>query len=153
MWLNEPNRDTGNILSKSSRDTHLFQVKMEHSLRWWHARLQTKPQATKAWGATTDYHSKWSKSERGTQMPYAITYMQNLKYGTNGPLYKTETDSQTQRPFLWLPKGREGGKGMNWESGVSRCKLLHLKQINKSLLYSSGNYIQSPGINHNGKQY
>ena len=49
---------------------------------------------------------------------------------------------------------RGGGGGMDWEFGVSRCKLLHLEWINnKVLLYSTGNYIQSPGINHNGKEY
>ena len=32
-----------------------------------------------------------SKSER--QIPYNITYMWNLKYGTNKPVYKRETDS------------------------------------------------------------
>ena len=43
---------------------------------------------------------------------------------------------------------------MDWEFGVSRCKLLHLEWINnKVLLYSTGNYIQSPGINHRGKEY
>ena len=44
-----------------------------------------------------DYHvdTKWSKSERERQIPYNITYMQNLKYDTNEPIYKTETDSQT----------------------------------------------------------
>ena len=35
------------------------------------------------------------KSERERQIPYDITYMWNLKYGTNEPIYKTETDSQT----------------------------------------------------------
>ena len=30
---------------------------------------------------------------REMQMPYDITYMWNLKYGTNEPIYKTETDS------------------------------------------------------------
>ena len=40
---------------------------------------------------------------------------------------------------------------MNWELGISRCKLLHIKWINnKVLLYSTGNYIQYPLINHNG---
>ena len=34
---------------------------------------------------------------------------------------------------------------------VSRCKLLHLEWINKILLYNIGNYIQSPGIDHDGK--
>ena len=28
-------------------------------------------------------------------IPYDITYIWNLKYGTNGAIYKTETDSQT----------------------------------------------------------
>ena len=43
--------------------------------------------------AAWDYHTKWSKSEREKQIPYDITYMQNLKYDTNEPIYKTETDS------------------------------------------------------------
>ena len=44
----------------------------------------------------------------------------------------------------------EGGR----EFGVGRCKLLHLEWINNNvLLYSTGNYIQSLGINHNGKEY
>ena len=40
-----------------------------------------------------DDHIKWSKSERERQIPYDTTYMQNLKYDTNEPIYKTETDS------------------------------------------------------------
>ena len=36
-----------------------------------------------------------SKSEKERQIPYNIIYMQNLKYGTNEPIYETETDSQT----------------------------------------------------------
>ena len=47
-----------------------------------------------------------------------------------------------------------GRGGMGWESGISRCKLLHLEWINnKVLLYSTGNYIQYSVINHNGKEY
>ena len=43
---------------------------------------------------------------------------------------------------------------MGWEFGGGRCKLLHLEWINnKVLLYSTGSYIQSLGINHNGKEY
>ena len=38
---------------------------------------------------------------------------------------------------------------MKEEFGVSRCKLLHLEGMNsKVLLYSTGNYIQSLGIDH-----
>ena len=42
--------------------------------------------------ATTDYHSKWSKSERAIQISYDKTYMCNLKYDINEPIYKVETD-------------------------------------------------------------
>ena len=61
-----------------------------------------------------------TKSERERQIPYDITYMWNLKYGTKEPMYKTETDSQTQRSDLWLCVGGQwgGGGGMDWEFGV-----------------------------------
>ena len=49
-------------------------------------------------------------------------------------------------------KGEQVGNGMDWELGVSRCKLLHLQWIeNKVLLFGTGNYIQSSGIDHGGK--
>ena len=80
--------------------------------------------------------------------------MWNLKYDTNELIYKTETDSQTQRTDLWLPGGKGGGGGMDWEFGISRCKLLYIEWTNnKVLLCSTGNYIQYPVINHNGKEY
>ena len=44
--------------------------------------------------------------------------------------------------------------GMEWEDGVSRCKLSCLEWINnKVLLYSTENYIQYPRINHNEEEY
>ena len=46
------------------------------------------------------------------------------------------------------------GRGMEWAFGVGRCKLLHLEWINnKVLLYSTGNYVQYPVMNHSGKEY
>ena len=74
------------------------------------------------------------------QIPYDVTYVWNLTFGRNEPVYKTETDSQTQRTDLRLPSGRGMG-GMKWEVGDRRCKLLHIGWINKVLLYSRGNYI------------
>ena len=58
------------------------------------------------------------------------------------------------RTDLWLPrKGGDGG-GKDWEFGISRYKLLYRGRINnKVLLYSTGNYIQCPVINHNGEEY
>lgn len=44
-----------------------------------------------------------------------------------------------------------GGR-MDWEVKVNRCKLLHIEWVNnKVLLYNTGIYIQSPGIDYNGK--
>ena len=54
-------------------------------------------------------------------------------------------------------QGGGGGRGKDWEFGVSRCKLLCIECIgwinNKVLLYSTGNYIKYLVINHNGKEY
>ena len=42
---------------------------------------------------------------------------------------------------------------MDWELEVGRCKPLHLEWITITTYCGTGNYIQSPGINHNGKIY
>ena len=43
---------------------------------------------------------------------------------------------------------------MGWEFGITRCKLLYVEWINsKVLLYSRGNYIPYPVINHKWKEY
>ena len=42
---------------------------------------------------------------------------------------------------------------MDRELRVNRCKLLHLEGINRVLLYSTGNYIQSLGRDHDGRYY
>ena len=87
------------------------------------------------------------------QVSYDIMYMWNLKYDPSKVIYKTETDSQTQKTNLWLPNGKGWG-GITQEFGISRYKLLYIKQINnKVLLYSTGNYIQYLVITHNGKGY
>ena len=82
-----------------------------------------------------------------------MTYIWNLKYGPDEPVYKTETDSQTWRAGMWLPRGRGGGEnGMDWVFEAGTCKLLHLEWIsNEVLLNSTGNYIQSLWIKHDGR--
>ena len=53
-----------------------------------------------------------------------------------------------------VAKGEGVGGGMEWEVGVSKCKLLYIEWINnRVLLYSTDNYIQYPMISHNGKEY
>ena len=49
-------------------------------------------------------------------------------------------------------QGGAGDRRMDWELGVSRCKLLPLKWIsNEVLLYGTGNYIQSLVTEHDGR--
>jgi len=51
-------------------------------------------------------------------------------------------------------EGGGGGSGRDGEFGVSRCKPFHLECIdNKVLLYSTGNYIQSPRIDGDRRYY
>ena len=45
--------------------------------------------------------------------------------------YETETD-------LWLPRGRGVGGGMDWEFGISKCKLLYIGWITKSYCTAQG---------------
>ena len=40
-----------------------------------------------------EYQTKWTKSCGERQIPNDITYMCNLKYDTNEPIYEMETDS------------------------------------------------------------
>ena len=88
------------------------------------------------------------KSERERKIPYDTTYMWNLKYNTNEHIYKRKTDTEEKTCDC------QGWGGMEWEFGISRCKLLYIGWINnKALLYSTGNSIQYPVINHNGKEY
>ena len=43
---------------------------------------------------------------------------------------------------------------MEWEFGISTCKLLYIEWINnKVLLYNTRNYNQYPVKKHNGKEY
>ena len=89
----------------------------------------------------------WVSHNWCSQIPGDITYMWNLKYSTNEPIYRVETDSQTWRTDLHC-QGGGGESGIDWEFGISRCKPLHLGYICNEVLYSTGNYIQSLVIEH-----
>ena len=53
-----------------------------------------------------------------------------------------------------LVKGEGGGRGLHWEFGIIRCKLVYSGWINnKVLLYTIVKYIQYPVIDHHGKEY
>lgn len=60
-----------------------------------------------------------------------------LIYDTNEPFHRKETIGLGEQMCGW--QGGGGGSGMDWESGVNRCKLLYLEWIsNEMLLYSRG---------------
>ena len=54
--------------------------------------------------------TKWGKSERQRQMPYDITYMWNLNYGTNESVYRAETDSDVENSIVVAKCG-----GKKWD--------------------------------------
>ena len=62
-------------------------------------------------------------------------------------IYEIETDSQTLKTNLQLPKEKAGRGGINKEFGISKDKLLYIQQINKVLLYNTRNWIQNYVIN------
>ena len=65
---------------------------------------------------------------------------------------KQKQNHTENRPVVAKGEGVEGGT--DWKVGVSRCKLVYTGWINNKVpLYSTGNYIQYPVINHHGKEY
>ena len=67
--------------------------------------------------------------------------MWNLKDDTNEPIYETETESGSENRLV-AAKGEGGRRGLDWEFGISRWKLVYIEWVNnKVLLYSTGNYI------------
>ena len=46
---------------------------------------------------------------------------------TNELIYKTETDLQTSKMNLWLPKGKYSGGGINQEFGINIHTLLYIR--------------------------
>ena len=55
---------------------------------------------------------------------------------------------------LVVAKGEGVGGGLEWEVGVSRCKLLHVEWIDDGvLLCNTENNFQCPVMDHNGKEY
>ena len=79
--------------------------------------------------------------------------MWNLKYDISD----CETENRNRptdrenRPLA--AKGHVSGGGMEWDSGISRCKLFCIEWINSKVLgYSTGNSIQYPVISYTGKE-
>ena len=82
-----------------------------------------------------------------------ITYMWDLNYGTNES-YLQHRNRLTDTEKRWVV-AKGGGEEVGWTGslGLVDTKLVHLEWIrNEVLLYSTGNYIKSLGIEHDGRQ-
>ena len=82
-------------------------------------------------------------------------FMWNLKYDTKWT-YLQNRNRLTDMANSLVAAKAEGGWGREWdelEVWGNRCKLLQLEWISKEVLpYSRRNYIQSLGIDHDGKE-
>ena len=70
-------------------DVHIYNGRLFSHRKEWNNAICSNMDETR------DYPTKWSKSERERQIPYVITYMWNLKYDANEPIYETVTESWT----------------------------------------------------------
>ena len=80
--------------------------------------------------------------------------MWDLKYDTNELTYETETDSQTQRIDLWLPRGKGvwGRDGLGvWDQQIQTVIQRMDKQQGPTVQYREL-YSISSVIKHNGKK-
>ena len=57
---------------------------------------------------SNDHTGEVSQTEKDKY--HMITYLWNLKYDANEPIYETDTDSWTKWPDLWLPRGGSSGR-------------------------------------------
>ena len=62
------------------------------------------------------------KSERERKIPYGITYIWNLIYGTNELSHRKENHGLGEQ--ICGCQGGRGGSGKDWELGVNRCRIL-----------------------------
>ena len=60
---------------------------------------------------------------------------------------RTQKQTLCHKTDVWSPR-RRGEGGIGWEFGIT---IIYRMDKSKALLYSTGNYIQGPMINHKGK--
>ena len=83
---------------------------------------------------------------------HMISLTSGIQYMVQTNLSIEKKQTHGHREQTCYCQGGRGGRGVDWEFGISRCRLLHLEWIsNEILLYSTGNYIQSLVVEHDGR--
>ena len=95
--------------------------------------------------ATRDHHTKWSSSEKDKY--YMKSYVKSKIGNKWNYLQNRNRLTDIKNRLVVAKEGRGWRNGMDGDSGVNRCKLLHLEWIsNEVQLYSTGNCTQFLGI-------
>ena len=63
---------------------------------------------------TRESYTKCSRPERNRKIPSSITYLWNLKYGTDDPTYKTAIDHSQGEQTAGSQRGGGTGEGEAW---------------------------------------
>ena len=66
--------------------------------------------------------------QKERQIPYDITYMWNLRYDRRSYLQNRNRLTDIENRLVVA----KGGGGMEWEFGISRCKLVYIEWINNN---------------------
>ena len=116
------------------------------------------------WGTLLECRSSWARDQTSatnmtqttevkTRNPYLAEPPENSHICSWVEMRRIENQKQTHRhrEQIVIAQGKGGRSVMDGEFGVGRYKLLHLKWISiEVLLYSTGNYMHSLGIQHDG---
>ena len=70
---------------------------------------------------TSDSYTKLSRPETKRQIPYDITYLWNLKYGTDDPILKKQKQIMAKESRPGVPGGKGEGVGWTGTSGFLRA--------------------------------
>ena len=82
---------------------HVYDVILLSHKKEWHNAICSNMDGPR------DCHTEWS--QRKTKIIWYHLYVESKRNDTNGLIYKTETDSQTLKTNLRLPKGKGEGQG------------------------------------------
>ena len=117
-----------------------------NGLPWW-LRMQCRRPGFHPWV----WEIPWRRKGLPTPVFLPGEFLGERSLAGYCPLGRKELDTTELTSLQNSNSEGEDVRRLECEFGVSRHKLLWI--INKVLLYSTGNYIQFPMINHNGNEY